>query len=153
MNAREPVRWLLAAAGPVLLEIASFMPLYGGAVKSSYRCRVDPDHCPIDYLPIMELVLPVFTIALLYPFARLSFSLFAPDPGAREMKWRLATDANKEDVFPILQIGAGLGFVWALWRATTYLGVPDSTPYLSFWFVFGAWFAAGLAIAWPRSSS
>jgi hypothetical protein len=153
VRAAERVRWLLAAAGPLLLETASVMPFYGGGAKSRYHCQIDPTHCPNDYLPIVELVLPIVTLALLYPFARLSFSLLAPDPGSREMRWRLATDANKADVFPILQIGAVVGVLWTLWRAATYIGIPDGAPYLGFWAVFAAWFAVALAVAWPWRSA
>lgn len=144
----ERSRWLLAFAGPVLLELTTIVFYFGGAAKSARHCRIHPGICPVDYLPLLELVLPVVVLALLYPFARLAFSLYAPDPGERTLRWRLATRSDKEDLFPMLPIFSSIGAVWAMWRAASYAGPSEFLPYLLFWAVFATWFILGTACSW-----
>ena len=158
MKLGERARWLLALAGPLLLEISSLMPMFGGAAKHWYRCRGRQftgsfDDCFNDYLPIVELALPFFCLLLLYPFSRLAFSLFAPDPERRFFRWRLATGSKAEDLYPTLHAFAVIGAVWAVWRAFTYPIIPQMWPYLLFWCLFAIWFLVALAAAWPRKSN
>lgn len=155
MRLGERTRWWFALAGPVLLEIASFMPIFGGTAKHLYRCRGreftgEFDDCFNDYLPVVELSAPILALLLIYPFARLAFSLFAPDPDERTLRWRLATTTPLAEYFPSFHAIVGIGLIWTLWRALTYPLVPQMWPYLLFWFVFAAWFATGLVAAWPR---
>jgi hypothetical protein len=151
----ERTRWWFALAGPVLLEISSFMLWFGGTAKHLYRCRGreftgEFDDCFNDYLPILELVLPFLVLLVLYPFARFSFSLYAPDPAMRTLKWRLATKTPLSEYFPTFHLMVGVGLSWTLWRAASYPRVPEMWPYLSFWLTFAAWFACGLMAAWPK---
>jgi len=145
----ESLRWLLAVTGPILLETASFVFFFGGAARGRYECRVSPEQCPIDYIPVLEIVLPFITLALLYPFARLSFSLFSPDPEQRTLRWRLATKSSKEDLFPLLPGFAAMGIAWTVWRGLSYPALAEFVIYRSFWFTFALWFAVGAAIAFP----
>jgi hypothetical protein len=151
----ERTRWWFAHIGPFLLEASSFMPLFGGTAKYLYRCRCreftgEFDDCFNDYLPILEFSLPILALLLLYPFARFSFSLYAPDPEVRSMKWRLATDTPLSQYFPTFHVTAGAGLAWTVWRAFTYPPTGEMWPYWMFWLTFAGWFAAGILAAWPR---
>ena len=145
MKLGERTRWWLALAGPVQLEISSFMPLLGRAAKHRHRCDSREftgsfDDCFNDYLPIVELALPVLALILIYPFARVAFSLFAPEPSQLDRPWRFA----KPDLWhPGLQIAAAIGCGWAIWRAFSYPLAIELWPYIAFWLVFAIWFALG----------
>jgi len=131
------------------------MPWFGGIAKHLYRCEGRQfsgsfDDCFNDYLPILEFSLPFFCLLLLYPFARLSSSLFAPQPEQRTFRWRLASRSSGEDFYPTLHIFPAIGAAWAIWRGLSYPFVAQMWPYLLFWLVFALWFALGIVIAWPR---
>jgi hypothetical protein len=133
------------------------MPFFGGAAKHWYRCKGREftgtfDDCFNDYIPIMEILLPFVCLFLLYAFSRFAFSLFAPSPELRTLRWRLATGSKLGDLYPIPHIVPAIGVLWTLWRASTYSIVPALLPYFFFWVVFAAWFAFGLALAWPRKA-
>lgn len=121
------------------------MPFFGGAAKNQYRCAGREftgafDDCFNDYLPILELVIPVIGLFLAYPFARFSFSIFAPQFSEGEKPWRFA-ELDLWD--PGLQIAAIIGCVWTLWRALSYPLSIEVWPYVTYWLTFAVWFALG----------
>jgi hypothetical protein len=149
----ERARWWLALAGPLLLEASSFMPFFGGVAKHWYRCRGRTftgqfDDCFNDALPF-EIFIPFFALILLYPFGRLAFSLFAPDPEKRTFGWRLATSSKGQSLFPILHAFPAAGAAWGIWRALTYPMILEMWPYILFWLLFSGWFILGIIVAWP----
>lgn len=158
MKLGERTRWWFALIGPLLLEASAFMPIFGGTAKHLYRCRGreftgEFDDCFNDYLPILELSLPILALLLIYPFARFSFSLYAPDPELRTLRWRLATTTPLAQYFPTFHVMTGVGLAWTLWRALSYPPVPDMWLYWFFWLGFACWFTIGLIAAWPSRCS
>ena len=151
----EGARWAMAALGPLLLLVSSFMPLFGRAAKHRAGCAGRSftgtfDDCFNDYLPILELTAPLIGAAFCWMFARFAFVLWAPPPDLRKRQWRLASAGPVKDYWPTLHIIASIGAVWATWRATTYLFAVELWPFVLFWAVFASWFAAGCVVAWPR---
>ena len=129
--------------------------MVGGAAKHWQRCQGREftgtfDDCFNDYLPILELAAPILSLLLVYPFGRFAFSLLAPDPDERRLRWRLATRSNSEDLFPLVHAIAILGCVWALWRSLTYAFAIELWPYVVFWLIFSLWFGLAAFLAWPR---
>jgi hypothetical protein len=99
--------------------------MFGGTAKHLYRCRGREftgvfDDCFNDYLPILELSLPVLALLLTYPFARFSYSLYAPDSDLCSQKWRLATSTPLSQYFPTFHLMTAVGLAWTIWRAFTY---------------------------------
>lgn len=155
---QERLRWALAFAGPLLFLTSSFMPLFGGGAKHRARCAGREftgrwDDCFTDYLPILELFTPVVALGLTWMFARFAFALWAPEPEARTLRWRLASSVAAADHWLIVQAVAAFGGVWAGWRGTGYLFAAELWPFAAFWFGFAAWFAASLLVAGPRVSA
>ncbi len=153
MTLGERPRWALAIIGVLMFQVASFMPIFGGAAKWAVRCRGraftgDFDDCFNDYLPIMEVIVPLLALVMLYPLARFAYSLFAPPEELRALKWRPARGGSA-DFFPAFHITAGLGTLWAAWRASTYPLDPVTAPYIAFWPLFALWFVTGVVVAWP----
>lgn len=143
-------------AGCGLFLSSSMMPQWGAAAKWAVRCEGREftggfDDYFNDYLPIVEMLVPIAALFLLWPFARFAFSLWAPKPEQRSQPvWRLASGSAPEKFWPMLQLFAFTGAAWALWRATGYLGDLGLVPYLSFWIAFAAWFLAAGLISAPR---
>lgn len=152
MRHSERLRWSLAVLGPLLFLASSFMPLFGGAAKWAHRCQGREftgvmDDCFNDYLPILEAVVPIVALLLLYPFARMAFSLFAPPPDQRTYRWRLATSSSLSDLFPTLHVFAAIGIAWAGWRAALYPLGGETWPFIAFWLLFANWFSVALVVA------
>lgn len=134
------------------------MPMFGGAAKNRARCegRVftgEFDDCFNDYLPILELVAPLVGLAFLYMFARFAFVIWAPDPEHRSLSWQLASASPSAAYWPELHGVAAVGLAWAGWRASTYMFAVELWPFVTYWLSFAAWFAAALAVSWPRNAS
>ena len=155
MRLSEALRWLLALLGAGFWLASSFMPLYGGEAEHAYRCRGREftgqfDDCFHDGLPMVEIFAPIFALAVAWSFARFAFSLCAPAPEERRLRWRLATHYDSASFWPVLHGFAAVGLAWCLWRAFSYPFVRELAPFQAFWFLFAAWFATALAAAWPR---
>ena len=124
----------------------------GGIATFQYRCIREPvidgsDTCFTDYIPMLELLAFVLTLALAYPFVRFAFSLFAPAPAERGRGWWLASSAAGSEYYPSLQIIGGLGIGWALLHAKNY---PfELYPYLAYWAAWIGWFGVGIWLSWP----
>ena len=148
----ERVRHLLATFGCLLFLMSSFMPMLGGPAKQVVRCRGRTfsgsfDDCFNDYLPILELMIPVFALIPLWGFSRFAFSLLAPDPVLRTRRWRLASRSSSSTFWPHLHVLGGLGAIWAVWRATTYPLAKETAPYFLFWVIFAVWFVIAVSAA------
>jgi len=131
------------------------MPLFGGNAKREARCdgrrfTGQFDDCFNDYLPILELMIPIGSVIVSWMFARFAFVLWAPTPDGRNMRWRFASSSPAEDYWPLLHGIAALGALWAFWRASTYFFAAELWPFALFWMVFAIWFGIGLGLAWPR---
>ncbi len=155
MTHGERPRWTLATIGVLMFQAASFMPIFGGAAKWAVRCKGRAftgnfDDCFNDHLPIVEMIVPLLALVILYPFARLTYTLFAPKAELRTLKWRPALGGGA-DFFPAFHIIAGLGALWAVWRASTYPLDPVTAPYIAFWTIFALWFVLGVTAAWPEA--
>jgi hypothetical protein len=151
----EALRWLLALLGAGFWLASSFMPLFGGIAKHAYRCRGREftgnfDDCFTDALPVLELFAPIVALCLALPFARFAFSLYAPAPEARRLRWRLASRSHPRPLSPALYRWAVVGVAGCVWRAFSYPFVRELAPFQAFWFLFAAWFGGGLAAAWRR---
>ena len=152
MITSERVRHSLAKFGCLLFLMSSFMPMFGGIAKHTVRCRGREftgnfDDCFNDYLPILELVAPVFALLLLWPFARFAFSLLAPVPVLRTRRWRMASRSPSSTFWPHLHAVGALGAIWAVWRAATYPMDKVTAPYFAFWVTFAVWFVISVGAA------
>ncbi|NML93341.1 hypothetical protein [Novosphingobium olei] len=126
---------------------SSFLPLFGGAAKHAVRCRGRTfsgrfDDCFSDYLPLLELMAPLAALALLWFFARFAFAVWAPEPEARTMPWRMASADGTLVYHPGYLVLSAIGCAWALWRAVLYPLDPHTFPFITFWLVFACWFGA-----------
>lgn len=102
----ERVRWAAALAGPALFLGLSLLPLFGGGAKWRARCEGREfagqwDDGFTDGLPVVELIAPLFALALTWMFVRFAFALWAPLPQARHFRWRLAARIAAADHWPI----------------------------------------------------
>jgi hypothetical protein len=126
--------------------------LTGGEAKYLYRCgdrtfTGEFDDCFNDYIPILEVfAVPAFILITVYFFARFAFTLYAPPPDRRTLKWRLPSQHSAASAWPILQTIAAVGAVWALWRLSTYPLVADLALFHLYWAVFALWFGTGIVI-------
>lgn len=153
MVMRSKVRFTGALAGMCLWFGYPFIFWSGGIAVHRYVCQREPavdgrDPCFSDYIPILEMLAFVLTLALAYPFARFAFTLFAPDPDQRGRGWWFASRSTREDRFPMLQVIAALGFLWVAVNAQNY---PAALyQYWLYWTAWIAWFAAGILFSWPH---
>lgn len=149
------LRLVGALAGMCLWFTYPFIFWNGGIAVHRYVCQRQPvidgrDPCFSDYIPILEMMAFVLTLALAYPFARFAFTLFAPNPDERGRGWWLASGLTRADLFPALQVISALGFLWVGVNAQNY---PAALyQYWLYWTAWIAWFAAGILVSWPRGS-
>ena len=142
----------LAMAGMALWFAYPFVFWNGRIAVFQYQCSREPavngsDPCFTDYLPIVDMLALVLTLALAYPFARFAFTLFALPPSKRGRGWWLASSSAGSDYYPSLQVFAGLGIGWALVHAKNY---PFALyPYLTYWAAWIGWFCLGIWMSWP----
>lgn len=154
----DRLRAICALSGAVLWLLVSFFPLFGGAAKHAVMCRGRQfdgqfDDCFNDYLPILELAAPVVALGLLWPVLRFSFTLWAPESERRAGKWWFANRGPKRDDWPHLQLLAGVGVAWCLWRGALYPWDRLTVPYLLTWWIFAAWFGAAIWVSRPQRSA
>ncbi|MCJ2182024.1 hypothetical protein MTR62_04805 [Novosphingobium sp. 1949] len=100
------------------------------------------DDCFSDYIPILELMAPLFAAASLFFFARFAFACWAPEPRDRTHRWRLAPPDGTRIYHPGYPFMASVGAVWALWRAALYPFDRAVFAYGGFWGLFAVWFMA-----------
>jgi hypothetical protein len=148
----EGPRWALAFLGLPLWLWSSLLPTLSGPADYQYRCGGRPftdsfDDCFYDGIPVLEMMAPLAAMLFAYPFARFAFSIYAPHPAARRLKWRLATRSDPGDLWPTLHIFGLLGAAWAAWRLLTDPLDPRVTVFQVFWSVFALWFLGGVVAA------
>ncbi len=80
--------------------------------------------------PVLEFLLVALMPALTVEFARFAFSLFAPPVPERRLRWRLARARGAAERYPLYQIIAGMGVLWA---ALHLWSIPLS---LKYWYLF-----------------
>ncbi|HEV7659159.1 MAG TPA: hypothetical protein VGO55_04870 [Allosphingosinicella sp.] len=163
MRLGERARWLIALLGvPLWLALPLIFRQGGMAKQALHRCdptSTGPGGCPADYIPVLEtmleVVVPLFILVMLYPFARFAFSLYSPPSEGRRLKWRLGMPAGAAAAWPVLQGVAIGGAAWALWRMLTYPFVGGLWPFHIYWGAFAGWFALGalLGLLDERSAS
>lgn len=96
MNLRiNRLRLLGAWAGLLLWFAYPFVEWQGGIDAFRYSCRFKPvidgrDPCFTDYIPVLEMIAFVLTIALGYWAIRFSFTLYSLPSDQRGRGWRLA---------------------------------------------------------------
>lgn len=155
MRLAEGTRKVAAAFGGALFFAVSTFPLLGGAAKQAVRCRGREytgtfDGCFNDYLPILELAAPLLALALLWPFLRFAFTLWAPEPRKRTQVWRLASASSMITWWPQMQIAGAIWAVWCLYRAALYPVDQITAPYQATWLAFALWTIVGLVVSWPK---
>lgn len=137
----ELARYGAALAGALCFLVISFFPLFGGAAKQEVRCRGRVfsgafDDCFHDYLPLVELLAPLVALGLIWPFLRLSFTLWAPEEGSRSLGWRWAGRAAKRDYSLRLECLTLLAMAWIFWRAALYPIDRVTLPFQAVWLLF-----------------
>ena len=152
MRLAEAPRWGLAFLGLPLWLACSLLPLLSGPADHEYRCRGRTftgafDDCFRDGAPVLEMAAPLAAFLLAYPFARFAFSLYAPAPPVRRLKWQLATRSDPGDLWPTLHVFGMLGALWCMWRLLTYPLEPQFIPFQTVWALFALWFAGGVLAA------
>lgn len=152
MRLGEAPRWGLAFLGLPLWFSVSLLPILSGPADYEYRCRGrrftgGVDDCFQDGLPVLEVMAPLAALLFAYPFLRFAFSLYAPAPAARRLKWRLATRSDPGDLWPILHIFGLLGAAWSAWRLLSYPLEPQFMAFQSVWSLFAFWFLGGVVAA------
>lgn len=165
MQGSEPSRFTAALAGIGLYVAYPLVSLAGATVREAAEAG---PHCvaalAIDWskashdcfndtlFPPEFVAIPIWFVLLL-PFARLAFSMFAPDPDGRSRLWRLAGRSPAASYFPVLQFCGAVGALVCVWLAWSYPLHPIAAPYLIYWAVFIAWFALGAGVSWPRRAA
>jgi hypothetical protein len=119
--------------------------------RRDYRCagRTFTSDCFNDHLPILEFLLVALMLALTVEFARFAFSIFAPPVPERWYSWRLARPRPAAERYPLYQIIAGAG---GLWAALHLWSIPLSPRYwylLAYWLLWIGWFIAGALLSRP----
>lgn len=143
-----------AWSGLLLWAAYPFVEWQGSTDVFWYRCRLEPateyrDPCFTDYIPLVEMLSFVVTIALAYPFARFAFSIYAKPSDRRGRGWWLAGRSGGAEYYPSFQVAAGLGILWVALHAKNY---PIALyQYHIYWAAWLAWFAGGIRASWPRS--
>ncbi|MFM6932510.1 MAG: hypothetical protein ACKOUT_09740 [Novosphingobium sp.] len=159
MMALKPLpRFVLAAAGGFLWMAVSFFPLFGGTAAQQVRCRGQEysgsfDDCFNDYMPFLEMLVPIFALALLWPFLRFSFTIWAPDLDRRSGIWWFASRSPPRYFWPQFQVIAGLGAAWCFWRASSYPLDRLTSGYIATWIGFCAWFLASIWFSRPSDGA
>lgn len=122
--------------------------------RRDYRCSGRTftgqfDDCFNDLLPLLEFLLVALMLALTVAFARFAFSIFAPPVPERRYRWRLARVRPAADCYPLYQILAAAGVLWA---ALHLWSIPLSPRYwylLAYWLLWIGWFIAGSLLSRP----
>ena len=146
-------RFICVLSGIALWLAFPFVFWNGTMALFEYHCALEPasensDPCFHDGIPVIEIVAFPATLALLYPFARFVFSLFAPEPEQRSYLWWLAGRSSSQDYFPGLHCGAAIGIVWALLHASGYPII--FYPYHLYWAAWVVFFGLGMWLGWPK---
>ena len=122
--------------------------------RRDYRCAGRTftgqfDGCFNDSVPVLEFLLVALMLALTVEFARFAFSLFAPPVPERRLRWRLARARGAAGRYPLYQIIAGMGVLWA---ALHLWSIPLSLKYwylFAWWLLWIGWFIAGALLSRP----
>jgi hypothetical protein len=154
----EAPRWGLGFVGVCLWLSASLLPTLSGPAEYAHRCRGRSDpaafpDCFQDGLPVPEMMAPLAALLFAYPFARLAFSLYAPPPEARQLRWRLATRSSPTDLWPTLHLFGLIGMLWCLWRLLSYPFAAEFLPFQLAWGIFALWYLGGVLAALPGRGS
>ena len=150
--AAELLRWLMALAGLGFWLTGFWMLFAGSGARWRWRCGdTYSGDCFSDYLPILEVVvLPLVTLLLAYPIARYVFTMWAPAPEARTLRWWPASRrGNGELLWPVGQLFAAAGVVSSLWALLVFPPAIEFWPYYLYWGASALWCALTVWIAWP----
>lgn len=150
----EGQRHSVATAGVVLWLAFPFVYLASSHARWVRRCGGRSftgkfDDCFNDALPVLEFAAFPITVALAYMFSRFAFSMFAPTAELRTLKWRLAGHDGGADAFPLYQLFAVIGLIWAILHIRS---IPMTITYwylFVYWLVWLAWFLIGAATSLP----
>jgi hypothetical protein len=151
----ERLRHIIASSGVVLWLAYPFAFTSGGIIRWNARCSGrefsrEFDDCFNDALPVVELFVPIITIALAYPFARFAFSMFSPESTDRRLAWRLAASGGGKEYFPGFQITACVGILWSILHAWGLPIVAAAWYLWLYWLTWIGWFVTGAVVSHPE---
>lgn len=152
----EIIRWW-AAFGGVILWFLYFAAQFS-FMEADMRAYCVPreasgELCGYDYIPVAELIfVPVCLLLFGYPFARFAFGVFAPS-FSRTLRWSFAGRIDAATTYPVLQVIAGLGLCWSIFRLSALPLAYASYFAILYWAAWIAWFAAAILASRAKGSA
>ncbi|RYE38880.1 MAG: hypothetical protein EOP21_11485, partial [Hyphomicrobiales bacterium] len=142
-GAREVIRWWAALFGVLLWFL--YVPVQLDLTKANgqrycARMKAVGQDCNYDYIPVLEVVvIPASVVLAAYFFARFAFGIYAPSYHARRLGWRLAGKIDAAGGYPFLQIIAGIGLCWSLFRLSILPFAFISWAVIVYWILWIMW--------------
>lgn len=153
----EILRWWAALSGVLLWFTYIWVVRAGLEPRAQQYCAVKEavgETCVYDYIPVIEAgLIPIFVFAVAYFFARFAFGIYAPPRQSRRLHWSFAGGIEAAGAYPVLQILAGLGLCWSVFRLSVLPFAFISWLVILYWIAWIVWFAVAIVISWPRRNA